>query len=141
MGTGVLSDCFEMQGRHKPWTAKDWANDSLKHSWKKSGTCPEWVDSITGLTNWHIFQGKMPLEDYNKSGNRLYVALSHDHLFATGHLPLKDWIFTHRQLPVEYIEKVLPIDDLKLCNINTVSKLHKAATKVMDVLYGLKVRY
>lgn len=95
---------------------------------------------INGFFSWELVQGKIPLKEYKaKTGKTLNINIMRDHFFASGSLPTKDWIFTHKNINSKMIEKMLD-NNLHFCHENIVKKFLKTCNKVIDVFYAIKMQ-
>lgn len=83
---------------------------------------------------WEALQGKMPLREYNK---KLHSCKVRDHLYGYGQLPMKDWIFSHKDIQHDLMKPILD-SDIKICHDKIVHKYLHVTEKIIDLLYGIK---
>lgn len=89
---------------------------------------------------WELVQGKVPLKEYkNKSGGNIIPSINRDHFFASGNLPIQDWIFTHKNINSRMLDTILE-KEIKICHEEIVSSFLKTCEKVMDLFYAIKLK-
>ena len=98
-----------------------------------------WQESNTFFF-WELVQGKIPLKKYTKEKKVSPSAFSHrDHLYCQDKLDINQWIFTHKNINSKVIDKQLEAD-LKLCHEKIVKDIIKTCEKIVDSLYGVKMK-
>jgi hypothetical protein len=121
LSKGSMGDCIVGQKTLK---------DDFEAFWQEPNT----------FFSWELVQGKIPLMKYRtKTGKDLVANTLRDHLFASGNLPISDWIFTHKNINSKMIEILLE-KNIYFCHENIVGKFLKTCEKVIDVFYGIKMK-
>jgi hypothetical protein len=99
-----------------------------------------WQESNT-FFSWELVQGKIPLKEYaSKTKRNLIYSKLRDHFFATGKLPIKDWVFTHKNMNSKMIE-ILIEKEVYFCHEDLVRNFLKTCDKVLDAFYGIKMSH
>lgn len=98
-----------------------------------------WQEVYTYFS-WELVQGKMPLKEYKEKTNKnLIPSVNRDHFFASGRLPIQDWIFTHKNMNSKMID-ILIDQKLKFCHEDLVISFLKTCEKVIDLFYAVKLK-
>tara|TARA_Y100000593_G_scaffold95031_1_gene198602 strand:- start:83950 stop:85230 length:1281 start_codon:yes stop_codon:yes gene_type:complete len=119
---GSMGDCI---------VGQDTPKENFEAFWQEANT----------FFSWELVQGKIPLKEYVRKTNRqLIYSKIRDHFFASGSLPINNWVFTHKNMNSKMIE-ILMKEEIYFCHEDIVRNFLKTCDKVMDVFYGIKMNY